>query len=117
MGPDTVGCVGLSGVNSLTRTHADDNRNRQTHHSHYKHGGAAGGRPEGLSEQARALRDSGESPARIPPDDGGGDTLEPIAHKRSSGPRLVRGAIAALGTGGEPAQGEFLDTHARRRPQ
>ena len=30
-----------SRVNSYTRTHADDHSNRQTHHSHHRHGGAA----------------------------------------------------------------------------
>ena len=34
-------------VNSWTRTHADDNRNRQTHHSHHKHEGAEAGVNDG----------------------------------------------------------------------
>ena len=70
-----------------------------SHHSHHKHGGAGGERPEGLSEEARALRDSGEGPARIPPDNGGGDTLEPIAHERGSGPRLAGITRGTLGPG------------------
>ena len=39
-------------------------------------------RPGGLGEEARALVKRGEGPARVAPNDGGGEALEPIGHMK-----------------------------------
>ena len=60
-------------------------------------------RPGGLGEEARALVKRREGPARVAPNDGGGEALEPIGHERACADAL--GGIPRLLRSGEPSDG------------